>query len=345
MKTSVITLQGQDFVMTEPARQVLMAHLKKLQRSTRFRPGSYRDNVEALRDVLLERGGKSVSKAKMTAAIELVGMPDKKSLQDTFRTRFPRLYRMVRRVTRPAKRLAGAIRRHWWQSLAVIAAFIAVFMSVGSGFSALMALQPTHQSSGWSVITTTIGPVRSYSEPTTTENSGWLFGWRADVLYSIVFLAIAILVLRLRRPGRLPFALALFGCGVVIMSLHFTQKIFMPDYATGANVPVQAQPLQPRMAYLQQCGDEIQYNSTDGMLFRQLRDQGFQLSAVIPTRESDGTIDVGTLCVQYDNLRRDHSAKDIVLQYYSRNDDGSIRAYDYTDLGEGRASYGLFVKS
>jgi hypothetical protein len=119
----------------------------------------------------------------------------------------------------------------------------------------------------------------------------------------------------------------------------------MPDYATGANVPVQAQPLQPRMAYLQQCGDEIQYNSTDGMLFRQLRDQGFQLSAVIPTRESDGTIDVGTLCVQYDNLRRDHSAKDIVLQYYSRNDDGSIRAYDYTDLGEGRASYGLFVKS
>ena len=63
MKTAVVTLQGQDFVVMASAEPVLLAHLKQLQRATRWHPAAYHQNVEALRDVLLTEGGKTVSKA------------------------------------------------------------------------------------------------------------------------------------------------------------------------------------------------------------------------------------------------------------------------------------------
>lgn len=351
MKTSVVTLQGQDFVLTEPARQVLMVHLKKLQRLTRFRPSSYRDNVEALRDVLIEQGGKHVSKVGIASAIGLVGLPEERSLNDTFQARFPRTYLVVKKIWLPVANLGRFISRHWWQSVIVLVAAMATLTSTGYVFSALMTIHPTGSAtSGWQVMSTSIGPVRYYNTPVNSpgNTSGWLLGWPADILYAGIFLAVAILVLRLRRAGRLPFGLALLACGFLLLCLHFMQGQLTPNYATGMNVPAETQPLQPRLAYLRQCGDEIQYvfdGGTDGMLFRQLRDEGFQLTTTIPTRESDGTIDTKTLCQQYDALRRDHTKTDIVLQYYAKNDDETIRPYDYADLGEGISSYGLFVKS
>lgn len=78
MKTAVVTLQGQDFVVMASAEPVLLAHLKQLQRATRWHPAAYHQNVEALRDVLLTEGGKTVSKAKLVQAIQLVGVPNGK---------------------------------------------------------------------------------------------------------------------------------------------------------------------------------------------------------------------------------------------------------------------------
>lgn len=350
MKTTVITLQGQDFVLTEPARQILMTHLRKLQKSTRFRPSSYRDNVEALRDVLIEQGGKQVTKVGIVTAIGLVGLPEKRSFNDTFLTRFPRFHRAVIKLGRPVSRLRRFIIRHWWQSVVVAVAAMAILMSTGYVFSALMMIQPTGgATAGWQVMSTSIGPVRYYNAPVDdlVNMSGWLFGWQADVLYAVIFLAVAILVLRLRRAGRLPFVFALLACGFLLLCLYSTQGQMTPNYATGVNIPAKTRPYEPHIAYLRQCGDEIQYvfdGGTDGLLFRQLRDKGFELQATIPTRESDGTIDTKALCQQYDALRRDHPKESIVLQYYAQNDDGTIRAYDYGDLGEGISSYGLFVK-
>lgn len=351
MKTSVVTLQGQDFVLTEPAKQALMVHLKKLQKSTRFRPSSYRDNVEALRDVLIQQGGKHVSKVGITSAIELVGLPEKRSLNDTFQARFPRFYHVVAKMWRPVARLGRLITRHWWQSVAILVAGAAVVLSAGYVFLALMSVQPIDgANSGWQTISTSIGQVRYYDIRTNvaSDTPGWLFGWQGNILYAAIFLAIAGIVLRLRQKRRLVYVLTLFGCGFFLLCLHTFQRQITPDYATGRNVSTQTQPLQPRLAYLRQCGDEIPYvfdGDTGGLLFRQLRDEGFQLAVTIPTRESDGTIDTRVLCSQYDALRRDHSRTDIVLQNYTRNEDGSIRPYETSDIGEGISSYGLFVKS
>lgn len=350
MKTSVVTLQGQDFVITEPARQALMVHLKKLQKSTRFRTGAYRDNIEALRDVLIEQGGKTVSRTKLAAAIALVGLPEDHTMRDAFQTRFPRLHLVAMKIWRLLARGGRFISRHWAQSLVVLIAAIAVMTSAGYVFSALMTFQPHDTTSGWQTMSTSIGPVRYYNDRTdaVANTSGWLFGWQVDILYAVLLLIVSMLLLRLRRKRRLPFALALFGCGFLLLCLYTVQKQITPDYAMAQNVSMQTKPIQPRLAYLRQCGDEIQYvfdGNTDGMLFRQLRDQGFLLATEIPTRESDGTIDTSTLCQQYDMLRRNHKSTDIVLQYYARNEDGTIRSYDYSDLGEGISSYGLFVKS
>jgi hypothetical protein len=350
MKTSIVTLQGQDFIVTEPAQQILMLHLKKLQKLTHFRPGAYRDNVEALRDVLIEQGGKKVSKTGMLSALSLVGLPEKRSLNDTIQTRFPRLYLFTERVRRPLAKVGRWAYRHWLQSLIAFAAVVTIIMSAGYIFSGVMAALPNTAASGWQTMSTSIGPVRHYNDQTdgTSNASDWLFGWQTDIVYAVLLLIISMLLLRLRRKGRLPFVLALIGCGFLLLCLHFVRQQSMPDYATGKNVSLQTKPIQPRLAYLRQCGDEIQYvfdGSTDGMLFRQLRDEGFSLSVTIPTRESDGKIDTKTLCQQYDVLRRDHAKADIVLQYYAKNEDGTIRPYEYSDLGEGISSYGLFVRA
>ena len=348
MKTSVVTLRGQDFVITEPARQALMIHLKKLQKSTRFQPSAYRDNVEALRDVLIEQGGGTVSKTKLTAAIKLVGLPEHRDVSHTLHTHFPRLYRVLLRLASPMRRLAKVVVRYWWQSLAVAVAIIAVVTSISYGFLALMTLQSSDSQGGWSVTATSIGQVRSYSEPH-VNSVNWVIGWQGALLYSAVFLAIAVLVLQLRRTRRMPIILALVGCGILLLCLQYAEHIYTPNYATGANIVTRATPLKPHIAYLQQCGDEIQYvfdGQTSGMLFRRYRDEGFQLAATIPTRESDGTMNLQTLCQEYDTLRRDHPSADIVLQYYTQQSDGTIRPYEFSDLEDDQVttSYGLFVK-
>jgi hypothetical protein len=111
-----------------------------------------------------------------------------------------------------------------------------------------------------------------------------------------------------------------------------------------------AAPLEPRLAYLQQCGDEIPYvleGQTSGLLFRQLRDEGFQLATPIATRVSNGTVDMQQLCKTYDSLRREHRKTNIVLQNYTREADTTLRPYDFADLSDETVttSYGLFVKS
>jgi len=349
MKAKIITLQGTDFAVSLPAEEMLLRHLKDVQTATRFRPGSYRENVEALRDVLLEEGGKNISKAKMAAAIALVGLPDRKVLRDTVKARFPRTHSVVVKTLRPLRRLRGTIAGHWWKSIAVVIAIVAILMSASNIFSALISVQPTETSSGWTVTETSIGPVRSYNEAHAgLAASGWLVGWQGYALQAVIFLVIALLVLRLRNTGRLPYVLALFACVLFIGATGTAQnQITNTQIQQKSYWSAGVTPLMPHMAYLQQCGDEIQYvfdGGTDGMLFRQLRDEGFQLAIAIPTRESDGTIDTKTLCQQYDVLRRDHSKSDIVLQYYAKNDDGTIRPYEFSDLGEGISSYGLFVK-
>jgi len=352
VKTSIVTLQGQDFVVTESAQQILVTHLKKLQKLTRFRPGTYRDNVEALRDVLIEQSGKKISKVGIVSALSLVGLPEKRSLHDTFQTRFPRLYLAAKRVGRPLAKVGRWVGRRWWQSLIVLAATVTIIMSAGYVFSGVMAILPNKPASGWQTMTTSIGPVRYYDDQTdtTSNTSDWLFGWQTDMVFAVLLCTISILLLRLRRKGQLPFVLALVGCGFLLLCLQFVRQQLMPDYATGKNVSMQTKPIQPHVAYLRQCGDEIQYvfdGKSDGMLFRQFRDEGFRLAAAISTRASDGTMDSRMLCQQYDSLRLDHPKKDIVLQYYTTQSDGTVRPYDFSDLQDDQVttSYGLFVKS
>jgi hypothetical protein len=82
------------------------------------------------------------------------------------------------------------------------------------------------------------------------------------------------------------------------------------------------------------------------VLFRQLRDEGFRLAQPISTRVSDGSIDTAELCTAFDMLRRNHPKQNIVLQLYTTTADGTLRPYEFSDLGSDQvtSSYGLFVK-
>lgn len=354
MKTTLFTLQGQDFVLTEPARVGLMQHLKQLQRLTRFKPGVYRQNVEALRDVLLTGGAKPISKKRLDDAIGLVGLPDRKQGVETLGSRFPRATKVAEAVAIATRKIAKRVRlqpsrrlqRNTWTVIVVGSVLLATFGAYAT-FSTIPGLESPK--TGWIMTQTSLGPVRSWVD---SQNTGmaWPFDWRAALAYSILFGLVAVAALQLRVfRHRLGAGLLLFVSLCLLLSLFQTQQANRFLLAT----PMQVQntkPLQPKLAYLQACGDEVPYvfdGQTSGMLFRQLRDDGYKLAAVIPTRWSDGTINTTSMCQQYDTLRSGHSKNNIVLQDYTQEADGTIRPYDFSDIDNDNVtmSYGLFVKS
>lgn len=350
MKTNIVTLQGQDFVVSKAAEPLLVAHLKDLQKATRWHPSLYHQNVEGLRDVLLTSKAKTVSKATLMEAIELVGLPDDSQADETFGSRFPRISKWMGTLRSSLqgmpKRLPLGWRYRIWSGVVAVTIFlgaIAVFSGVGSLFGGM------HQSDGWQTIQTSIGPVRSWVEAHPTKEE-WPFGWQASFAYVVLLLVVAFAAARLRRGTRMPIY-GLIACTALFMLFALWQMQRASTLPPAASQVITAtKALHPRVAYLQQCGDEIPYvfdNETNGMLFRQLRDQGFQLGTPIQTRMSDGTIDTTQLCSAYDELRRDHPKQNVVLQMYTTTADGTLRPYDFGDIQNQTVSsnYGLFVKS
>jgi hypothetical protein len=349
MKTAVVTLQGQDFVVSASAEPVLLVHLKQLQRATRWHPAAYRQNVEALRDVLLTESGKTVSKAKLVQAIQLVGVPERKAMGESSLPRIPWLTEAINAVRRQLKahhRPVHAWRHTFW----VVVAAVAAFFAVGYGYAALQAVTSVDaQKSGWVATQTSIGPVRSWTDAHYLANA-WPYNWSAYLLSGGLFLLISVLAFRLRQKGRgAPYGIIIFACLCFNVAIWQTQRINTVPPGAQAMSNQRVEPLAPQLAYLQQCGDEIPYafdSQTNGMLFRHLRDQGFLLATPIPTRMSDGTLGTSELCHQYDTLRAKHAKQDIVLQLYAQAADGTPRVYDFSDIqnADVTSSYGLFVK-
>lgn len=346
MKTSLVTLQGQDFIVTQAAEFMLVAYLKKLQRATRFRPKAYRESVEALRDVLLAGDpSKPVSKQRLSSAIELVGLPDPREglwRENSGLSRFGLACLEVFRRT---------LQRSWGHKLLLAILAATVLLAIVSGTASLAALFSTRSGTdGWAITQTSIGPVRSWNEA--TGSVAWPHNWVASAVYSVAFMLCAAALFQLVRARRqMASVLGVFVCVCLIASLWTMQR---SDAAIPSDSRIvtgnQAAPLQPHMAYLQQCGDEIPYVfdvSTGGTLFRQLRDEGFQLAQPIATRVSDGTLSTSELCTQYDVLRTKHPKSDVILQYYTQTADGTLRPYDFSDIEDAQvtSSYGLFVKS
>lgn len=357
MKTTICTLQGQDFVLTKPAEQVLLQHLKQLQRATRFRPRVYRENVEALRDVLLAEGVKTVSRPKLEAALELVGLPDTHVNREPVAARFPKAYQAVRVVLRPVRKLA----RNTYHTLKKRGLYLLAGIAIAAGVMYLVAAfvplhVPRSSPEGWRLIDTTIGPVRYFTDDGSRylgQDSQRVVG----VVSGIVLFIVAGLALRMpfaKHRALYGFAVAAGLLCVLAVQTQTAMNGWLPAQQEtaitqpGAIVPTE--PVRAQLAYLRQCGDEIPYvfdGATGGMLFRRLRDQGFRLAVPIATRWTDGTIDVAELCRQYDALRRNHATSDIVLQGYTQEADGTIRPYDFSDIENQQVTsgYGLFVKS
>jgi uncharacterized membrane protein len=348
MKTTVVSLQGQDFVISSAAEPELLEYLKKLQRATRFRPGAYRQNVEGLRDVLLTGGPKPISKKRLSEAIELVGLPEPRQPFEPLTQRFPSL-------TRSTSRAWCAIRRQaaggWRQTLLLAVCFVAVILAVSSGITAMMLLLAGDKpEEGWNVMQTSIGPVRSWMvQP--QDVPAWPLNWLSYIVYCLLFVLVAMAAWRLRqKKHRFVYGavlLASFAFALMLQNVQSTNLAVLPEsrVLTGSA----AAPLRSKIAYLQQCGDEIPYvfdGQTGGMLFRQLRDEGFRLAQPISTRVSDGSIDTAELCTAFDMLRRNHPKQNIVLQLYTTTADGTLRPYEFSDLGSDQvtSSYGLFVK-
>lgn len=352
MKTTIATLQGQDFVLSTAAEPLLVAHLKELQRLTRFRSKVYRQNVEALRDVLLAEGGKTISKTKVHHAIELVGLPERSSTFEPFLAQFPSLAKGTLTVRLWVQK--HYISRHNLLScLRAVTISVAVFCAVGAAIAALQALSSEGAAQGrWEKTQTTLGAVRSWAEPNGAQNT-WSNNWQPYALLSGAFLLLAVVLYRENSVGRqkLHHPIGIVASLCLILLVWQTQLVTpIPPPETSRFSNSNTAPLHPRLAYLQQCGDEIPYvfdNETNGMLFRQLRDQGFQLGTPIQTRMSDGTIDTTQLCSAYDALRRDHPKQNVVLQMYTTTADGTLRPYDFSDIQNQTVSsnYGLFVKS
>ncbi|MBL8122391.1 hypothetical protein JNM87_06630 [Candidatus Saccharibacteria bacterium] len=343
MKTSLVTLQGQDFIVTQPAQSMLVAYLKNLQRATRFRPKAYRETVEALRDVLLAGSpSKPVSKQRLSSAIALVGLPDTPQLG---------LWHENSRLLRFGLACLGMFRRRWGHRLLLGLLAGTVMLAVISAFAGLVALFSSRSvGGGWVITQTSIGSVRSWVER--TGSMAWPHNWVASAAYSVVFMLCAAALLQLvRGQRRLASGLAVFVCTCLVASLWMLQRADEAIPPTSRIISgSQAAPLQSHMAYLQQCGDEIPYvfdTSTSGTLFRQLRDDGFRLAQPITTRVSDDTLSTPELCSQYDVLRTKHAKNDVVLQYYTQTADGTLRPYHFSDIEDARvtSSYGLFVKS
>lgn len=350
MKTAILTLQGHDFVVSTAALLVAEEHIRAVKKAAWFHRRAYRDNMEALRDVLMEQGSKTISKAAMANAVNLVGIPDEWSPGETLERRFPRLSALLVKTLAQGKKLIGVIGGHWLNPVLLLLSVGALFMSVNYAFLAFRTIQSANQQlqSPWETMETTIGRIRTYTE---TSYPGmmdeWLFGWQIHLLYAVLLFVIAVLVLRLRRSKyRLPFTLVLLACIFFLTALWQTQQqIFATQMTNQATWVTNAQPLTPRLAYLQQCGDEIPLvdnQQTAGMLFRQFRDEGFVLAVEIPTNYAHP--DLKELCIQYDKLRKSYAKGDIILQLYTKQADGTLRPYMYSDARENTAAYGFFVK-
>ncbi len=349
MKTAVVTLQGQDFVVMASAEPVLLALLKQLQRATRWHPAAYHQNVEALRDVLLTEGGKTVSKAKLVQAIQLVGVPERKAMGESSLPRIPWLTDATNTVWRQLKSHHRPVHA-WWHTFWFFVAAVAAFFAVGYGYAALQAvISADPQRGGWVVTQTSIGPVRSWTDAHHVDNA-WPYSWSAYLLSSCLFLLVSVLAFRMRQKGRVAlYGIIIFASVCLSVAIWQTQRINTVPPGAQAMSNQRVEPLAPQLAYLQQCGDGIPYafdSQTNGMLFRQLRDQGFLLATPIPTRMSDGTLDTPELCHQYDTLRAKHAKQDIVLQLYAQAADGTPRVYDFSDFqnSDVTSSYGLFVR-
>ena len=349
MKTTKITLQSQDFVFSRTAELVLLEYLKKLQRATRLRPGMYRQNIEALRDVLLGESSKTISKARLVKAIDLVGLPDQITPAESLTQRFPRAKTPVRLMSHLVRRIRNMRWRHILLGLGIA---YATLMAIASALGAISLRATRLEEGGWGAIQTSIGPVRAWAEEGVVSRAGdWSQDWVIGLVYSVLFAALATVlfyILRKKRPWPL---LGAFVSVLSLLILWNVQQANMPKTPPEGQTFVggSAQPLKPRLAYLQQCGDEIPYvfeGQTSGMLFRQLRDDGYKLVAPIKTRVSDGTIDTAQLCTTYDVLRREHATQRIVLQMYTQASDGIVLPYNFSDIQDGAvtSSYGFFVK-
>ena len=351
MKTAVVILEGHEFIVSATAMPILTTYVKSLRKSTLFKRRAYHDNLEALRDVLIEQGSKRVvSKPALTRAITLVGVPDQRSAEEKVKYRFPRTHTARKRSTSKTRRAFLFVKSHWLKSLAVALSIIALFMSTGYVFSGVMIFQSLQEAPAntWQTIDTTLGMVRSYFDSTiTAPSSNWLFSWQIQILSAVLFFIVAMLLLRLRNPRhRLAFSLTTLACLFLLAIIWQVQQGSMANtIAFQSQQSSNAQPLEPRLAYLQQCGDEIQYvfdNRTAGMLFHQLRDDGFTLAASLPTKY--GHPDLKQLCIEYNRLRSNHPATSIVLQSYAIDNNETLRPSDFHDTTNNTWIYGFFVK-
>lgn len=354
MKTEVMRLQGQDIIMTELARRVVFTYLKKLQATTRFRSRLYKQYVEALRDVLTSDSKKTVSVATAQRAVEVVGLPDATETAGSIVASVVVSVRQFRKKSSawsPSKVVRNKGVRRFLRAMAVVGVIIALFFGTMSLFSALMSsVSVSTQKSGWVTTDTTIGVVRSWQDaPNPSQTSQWPMGWQVGVVLGVILLVIAyVLVQLLRRGFRLVYGMVLFVCLCLVMGLSLVQRANMAIPPESQIVGSQT-PIEPRLAYLQQCGDEIPYvfdGNSSGMLFRSLRDEGYVLATPIKTMESNGSMSIDELCQQYDTLRQTHAKKDVVLQFYTVQADGTPRTYDFSDIGNDdvTSTFGLFVK-
>lgn len=253
--------------------------------------------------------------------------------------------RLKTHVPRYAVKLQNAVIARWKIPL-VVFAVLGLYLSIKDIFSATVTLDSLRQqSASWIMIDTTLGLVRSFSEPTGSYPT-WLLGWQSDFLYAGLFLLASILLLRLIKPKRQIAAYILVATLFALVGLWQVQRQEIKTRTTFASSQtVSASPLVPRLAYLRQCGDEIPYafdSQTSGLLFRKLRDEGYTLASTIPT--SYGYPDLQMLCGQYDRLRTTYKQGNVVLQLYTQRTDGTIRVYKFSDLASNKSSYGFFVK-
>lgn len=349
MKTTVISLQSHDFIVSNATLPILNEYVYTMKKATKFRKRMYSENMDALRDVLMEQGSATISKAAMARAINLVGVPDHRTLSESITIRFPRLHTMFLRCMHYTKKIGAMIQKHWQKHVAFLFAIGALFMGVGYTISAIAIIQSNSEPRGtWQTIETTIGRVRSYSEGSYPPMAdAWLFSWQTQMVFAVLFLVLAIsLVLFHRAKHKVTIIAAILVCSFALSSLWQLQR-----QATETRIALKTSwmrnttPLEPHLAFLQQCGDEIQYsfdNQTAGMLFHSLRDDGFVLTAELSTNY--GHPDLKQLCIEYNRLRDNHPAASIVLQNYVREADGRLRPYMFSDANDDTSKYGLFVK-
>lgn len=296
----------------------------------------------------MEQGSKTVSKTTMARAVRLVGLPDKSPVVENFKQRFPRLHTATIKIGRTLKKIGQAVGKYWQTPVFVALSVAALFISINYAFNAVAHSRNYQPEGNWQTIETTIGRVRTYMDISPSPMADqWIFSWPVDAAYAAIFLVLAIAILRLRRAKyRLGFALVALACVFSFATLWQAQRQVIEQRVMIKNSYVAGtEPLKPRLAYLQQCGDEINYvfdDKTRGMLFRSLRDQGFAMTIEIPTNY--GHPDLKLLCIEYDKLRKNHDASDIVLQLATKQSDGTLRPYMFSDMNDNTAVYGFYTR-